>query len=90
MKIEIVITNDAGESGIISELKPADNSPRISITRAGPAVADLSLQEARLASMLCMATAFHFLPVDMSDRGMVAVVDAYNNIGKAGDNDAEA
>ncbi len=78
-KIEIVITNDAGESSVISTTQQVSKS--ISETHGCDGLAGLSLCDARLVSFLCMTTAMRLLPVDMSDPGMVAVVDAYNAIG---------
>ena len=80
MKIEIVITNDAGESSVIASTDSV--TPTISRTSAGPGLSALSMRDARAVSFLCMTTAMQFLPVDMHDPDMLKVVEAYHAIGK--------
>ena len=79
-KIEIVITNDAGESSVISITQRVSAS--LYETRGSDGIAGLSLRDARAVSFLCMTTAIQFLPVDMHDPGMLKVVEAYHTIGE--------
>ena len=79
-KIEIVITNDAGETSVVSITKRVSKS--ISETRSGDGIAALSLRDVQAVSLLCMTTAMEFLPVSMQNPDMVKVVEAYHAIGK--------
>ena len=79
-KIEIVITNDAGKTSVISITERVSDS--LSTTRSGDGISGLSLRDARAVSFLCMTTAMHFLPVDMHDPDTLKVVEAYHAIGK--------
>ena len=79
-RIEIVITNDAGESSVIASTNRV--SQTITETHGEAGLAGLSTRDARAVSFLCMTTAMQLLPVDMNDPGMLKVIEAYHALGK--------
>ncbi len=83
-RIEIVITNDAGESSVIASTNRIDAASRIYCTRLHgheDARRAMTVSESMAVSRLCFAVGAHTFAIDPTDTASLAAAKAYHEAG---------
>ena len=83
-RIEIVITNDAGESSVIASTNRIDAASRIYCTRLHgheDARRAMTVSESMAVSRLCFAVGAHTFAIDPTDTASLAAARAYHEAG---------